>query len=418
MKRVLMLTISFLVLASVAEAQAFSSGSTGADGPLDLTSGDKKVQLPESGVLNYTTVNIPLGRTLTFKRNSRNTPVIMLAQGAVTITGTISVDAGSDPDTPFSPTTPGPGGFYGALSGPGFGPGGGTPTDSGKHGRWVGPLSLVPIIGGSGAAGFGCSGYGGGGAIVVASSTTIIVNGQVMARSFYGCTQGPGGSGGAVRLIANSINVSGNLWAYNASSGLSVSLGVIRIETPPGALTFTGSAIPAAVLSSINPTIVSNTPAALTIVSIGGFAVPSNAGQRFNTADLLLPNQIAEPITVVVTGNNIPVGTQVTIGQITFNGTVTSTPAPLQGTFASSTASPSVSGLNRTGGVITYLLASATFDPPPPSAPFNQKGANYVEKIRVESLIGEKPKFIFLRKDGTEIKPEMLAREFLQQFGQ
>src|SRR6185295_15936560 len=96
MKRILTLTVSLLVLASLAGAQSFSSGSTGADGPLDLSSGDRKVQLPESGVLNYTTVNIPFGKTLTFRRNSRNTPVTMLAQGGVSIAGLINVSNDRD----------------------------------------------------------------------------------------------------------------------------------------------------------------------------------------------------------------------------------------------------------------------------------------------------------------------------------
>ena len=75
------------------EAQTFNSGSTGADGVLDLTAGDRQVQLPESGVLNYTTINIPAQRTLTFKSNLANTPVTMLAQGNVTIAGTVDVSA-------------------------------------------------------------------------------------------------------------------------------------------------------------------------------------------------------------------------------------------------------------------------------------------------------------------------------------
>ena len=42
---------TFLTFAVVggAMAQTFSSGSTGADGTLDLTAGDRTVQLPESG---------------------------------------------------------------------------------------------------------------------------------------------------------------------------------------------------------------------------------------------------------------------------------------------------------------------------------------------------------------------------------
>jgi len=65
MRGILIITM-LLALSLAAQAQTFSSGSTGADGALDLTAGDREVQLPESGVLNYTTVNIPEGKTLTF----------------------------------------------------------------------------------------------------------------------------------------------------------------------------------------------------------------------------------------------------------------------------------------------------------------------------------------------------------------
>lgn len=422
MKRIAIIAVIILFLCSLANGQTFSSGSTGADGPLDLTSGDRTIQIPESGILNYTTVNIPAGRTLKFANNTRVTPVYLLAQGNVVIAGTINVDGSSMSCTDFSGCTgsfaPGPGGFYGGQSGqPGFGPGQG--TSSNPPGSWIGPLSLVPIIGGSGSYGDLYRGGAGGGAIVIASSTSISSAGSVVARGnfntmffgFVNITQSSSrGSGGSIRLVANSINVSGTL---NACGG---ACGVIRLEAPIGALTFTGTSNPPAVLSTINPAIASTSSPSLTIVSIAGSPVPSYAGQRFDAVDILLPNQIPDPITVLVQGNNVPLGTQVSVRALNGSATATSTPSSLQGTFASSTASPTISGLTRTG--VTYLLASATFDPPAGSGHLNQKGANFVDKIRIDSLIGAKPKFVFLRKDGSEIKPEMLAREFLQQFGQ
>src|SRR4051794_26564281 len=88
-------TICVLFLVPLlARGQSFSSGSTGIDGALDLSIGNNNprvIQLPESGILNYTTVNIPVNATLVFQRNVGNTPVVMLAQGNVTIAGTINV---------------------------------------------------------------------------------------------------------------------------------------------------------------------------------------------------------------------------------------------------------------------------------------------------------------------------------------
>jgi len=415
MKRTLRVCGLVLFLSSLAQAQTFSSGSTGADGPLDLTSGDRTVQLPESGILNYTTVNIPAGRTLRFKRNSHNTPVYMLAQGNVSIAGVVDVTAGSDPDTPASAQTPGPGGFYGGNLGQlGFGPGGGQPLPGDVNGRWIGPLSLVPLIGGSGGYD---KGAGGGGAIAIASSASITISGAVHAWSAcLGCFRG--GSGGAIRLVANAITVSGDLNAHSSfgGSGNNGNPGVVHLEAPAGALTFTGTSSPPAGLFPINPIITQANSPSLTITSVGGFPVPSYAGKRFDTYDMLLPNQLPDPINVVVQANNIPVGTQVSIGIVNGSPSATTTPASLQGTFSSSTATPTVSSLNR--AAVTYLIASATFDPPAGSAPFNQKGANYVDKVRVESLVGAKPRFVFLRIDGSVISEEKLLPQFLAQFGQ
>src|SRR6185369_5977194 len=81
--------------------QSFSSGSTGADGALDLSTVSCpqtvfgcQLQVPESGIFNFTTVNIPAGKILSFIPNLRNTPVILLAQGAVTIGGKIELSGG------------------------------------------------------------------------------------------------------------------------------------------------------------------------------------------------------------------------------------------------------------------------------------------------------------------------------------
>jgi len=62
-------------------AQAFNSGSTGALGAFSPAT-NTVVTLPADGILNYTTVTIPAGVTVTFQRNATNTPVTMLATGS------------------------------------------------------------------------------------------------------------------------------------------------------------------------------------------------------------------------------------------------------------------------------------------------------------------------------------------------
>jgi hypothetical protein len=401
-----------LICALAAAGQTFSSGSTGADGALDLTAGNVVVQLPDSGILNYTTVNIPSGRVLTFGLNTRNTPVVMLAQGAVMVSGEIGIGG--------SNRTPGPGGFYGgATSGPspGFGPAGGAagnpqsagPDGTGQPGQWVGPLSLVPNIGGSGGgaspAGLcypePADGGGGGGAITIASSTSITVGGLIDARaSKFGC--GGAGAAGAIRLVSNSINVVGSLYAS-----------VVRLEAPLNALTYNGAGT-APVGSTINPTIVPTNPPALSIVSIGGYPVPSYSGSSFSTIDVLLPTQLQDPIPVVVQATNVPVGSPVSIA-FSGPGAATSTTATLTGTTASSTAIVYVSGVSRSG--VSYLFASSTFSASLIAGNLNSANPEGLSKVELAAAPGQKTNYRFLRNDGSEISAAKVPEDVRRLFG-
>jgi hypothetical protein len=399
-----------------AHGQTFSSGSTGADGALDLSTMNCpnnicEVQLPESGILNYTTVNIPQGLELRFKLNSSNTPVFMLAQGAVTIAGLINVSAIVNcpgGGCGCSLIRLGPGGFRGGVYSPGFGPGGGTVGQI--NGRWVGPLSLVPIVGGSGGydtGGFG-NGGDGGGAIVIASSASIAITGEARANGsrINTCFSTGGGSGGAIRLIANSISVSGSLHAFGGTSQSTDYAGLIRIEAPPGQLTFSGTSIPPAILSTINAV----------IASVGGYPVPPfpASPSDTNTANVILPRQLTDPINVVIQGNNIPVGTSVTI-QTSGSPSATTTTCALAGSLVSSTATCTISNANRSA--ITFLLAIATFDPPSSAQLMNPRGPNHVVKVRVESALGQGTKYTFLRANGTTIDQAKLPKKFLELVG-
>ena len=438
-----------LLIAAPSSAQTFVSGSTGADGALDLATmncpgGTCYVQLPPDGVLNYTTVSVPSNRTLIFRPNLRNTPVTILAQGDVTIAGTIDISqiagclaAGFDPanecgraSLTASVQAPGPGGFRGgAINQAGFGPGAGAAT---KPAQWVGPLSLVPLVGGSGGGGgltspF-CSpapGAGGAGAIAIASSGKLEVtpSGSVNARGggyvYYtgSCYfTAAGSSGGAIRLVANNLVVAGGLEAGgggNGTVGVTGGPGVIRLEGPGGVVTFSGSANPAAVLSAINPVIVPRAPSVLTITSVGGYPVPSYSGQRFDTVDLLLPASLPDPIDIGVSASNIPVGTQV---QVTFgtNNSGSVTPGTLSGTLAASTATVQVSGLDRRQ--LSYLFVSATVSVPQSASVFNPVGADHVERVRVTAEPGRAPQFAFMRLDGSAIDKSRLPDAFLSHF--
>ena len=223
---------------------AFNSGSTGADGAFSPTV-NTELALPPSGVFNFTTVNIPSGVTVTFRKNASNTPVVWLATGDVTIAGSVVLSGTSSTAVGAAgdgflgddgvPGVGGVGGYDGGrggavgtsnLGGAGLGPGAGTGGTIGNasignrtlggagggfgsagvcsqacqiwgNGNYnissVGGVAygsnlLLPLIGGSGGGGAaagaafaGSGGGGGGGAILIASSGTVAVTGSVVA---------------------------------------------------------------------------------------------------------------------------------------------------------------------------------------------------------------------------------------------
>jgi hypothetical protein len=389
MKRTLFVLVSLTLYAAVAHAQTFSSGSTGADGALVINA-NTTVQIPESGVFNFTTVTVIPGVTLTFASNQRNTPVMILAQGDISIGGTVRVSAFCTQtcvDSDFR--IPGPGGFFGgAIGQAGFGPAGGQTGNPGEHGQWVGALTLVPIVGGSGGGGntsFVASGGGGGGAIVIASSASINVSGAVLADgssggNFFGARAGSG-SGGAIRLVANAVQVSGVL-AARGGAGNAGNDGLVRLEAPIG--------------------------------SIGGFPVFSDAGVRPGSVDVVLPRGLSDPISVVVQGRNIPLGTQVNLN-LSGSTSTTYTPGTLAGSFELSSATLQVNGLDRNAE--THLFVFVTFDVPQNIAALNPAGPDQVAKLRIQASPGKPSTLAFLRRDGSVIDLKKIPTALLRHFG-
>lgn len=251
--------ISTLCLAGLAApALAYDSGSTGADGDFSPTV-NTELQIPASGVFNFTTVNIPAGVTVTFKKNTTNTPVVMLASGNVTIAGTINVSGGAATHAGAAgdgnlgddgvPGMGGPGGGDGGRGGLvsnirggdglGMGAGGGgsyayisnwgtyystggggggfgangnanrafpytTSPNTGKGGLTYGSSVLLPLIGGSGGGGGaggisfqGSGGGGGGGALLIASSGAVTISGSLLANGGASGISAGSGSGGS-----------------------------------------------------------------------------------------------------------------------------------------------------------------------------------------------------------------------------
>ena len=450
------LAILFLLLtAQAALAQnSFNSGSTGADGAFAPAT-TQTIVVPDSGVFNFTTVNIPLGVTITFNRATNNKPLIILASGDVVITGTITVDgkpgnsnntgglsgpgggnggtggygfdqshSGMPGDGPGaggggigSSTTAQPGGGGGGGYGTAGGPGG---SNSGQAGPKFGATTILPLIGGSGGGGGGANnngrggaGGGGGGAILIASSGTITVNGIINARGGSGSSGNAGGgagAGGAIRLIANTVNGAGSMNVNGGGAGgASVGFnggnggqGYIRIEAFDfnG---FTGSTAPSniASLTLPHPITPPNSPS-LRIASIGGVNAPTNpTGSLQAVPDVIVPSSTANPVTVALEASNMPVGTvlQVTLAPSRGARTTVQSSA-LAGTESSSTASASVSlpaGISviSATGIIDLTIASAK--------PLFIDGER-VHRVEVAATFGAASELTYITASGRRIK--------------
>ncbi len=458
---------------------AFDSGSTGADGAFNPTANrvlNCYSTVNHNGVFNFTTVNIPSGVTVSFKKDTNNDPVTILVSGDVTINGTISVSGGNG-STNVTPGMGGPGGYDGGkggcngwLSGKGMrgdGPGGGGGGNASVDGNGAGggfqtaggganysvaggstygTLNLTQLLGGSGGGGSGyytssyngAGGGGGGGAILIASNGTIAINGSVLANGgqggngfyldsncdFWNCSGhcasnfmagAGGGSGGAIRLAADTIQGNGiisavggiggktNCYNYNPTRyGATGGNGYIRIEANHNLWTATQNITPAYsgayAPASLYPT---NIPT-LAITSINGVSVPPVTTGDTTYPDVNLPYGTQNPVSVGIVASYIPLGTTVSVKVAPATGnpaTVTST--GLSGTTDSSTATASITLDMSQPSILTL---SATFTPLALNGAPLYAGGERIKAIRVSSTFGEKgSRIVYVTESGKEI---------------
>ena len=321
------ITILGLLAAALNASAQFNSGSTGAYGPLNVTS-NTALDLPADGIFNCTTITVATGATLLFNRNTNNTPVYLLATGDVNILGTIDVSGSNAVSFPHEPGRGGPGGFDGGWPGDGtlapgngYGPGGGgsgnnqNDVGSGSYssqmsggcsgslykGAVYGSPLLVPLVGGSGGGavpGFG--GGGGGGAILIASNTQITNNGSVIANGGEGYHAGnptlheASGSGGGIRLVAPSVSGAGSLFA--AGPGGCGNDGRIRIDSIDRRyVAFSSTPSP-----SVGSYMVVFPASRIDLINVAGTSIPEGSG----SVSIQLPNGSAPNQTVTVQASN------------------------------------------------------------------------------------------------------------------
>lgn len=458
----LLLTLTFA--ATPASAQ-FSSGSTGADGAFSPTS-SVTLQVPESGVFNFTTVNIPQNVEVRFTRNSKNTPVTILASGNVVIGGRILLD-GEDLNGRFGGRG-GPGGFRGGTGGtpidningtPGDGPGGGggavggtngaasagaggyfTLGDGGilksgdailgKPGARYGTRTLLPLIGGSGGGGgstfagsgvVGGGGGGGGGAILIASSTNINFPDNsdsfrgIYARGGEGGPRGWGasggsGSGGAIRLVANTISGNPCLAVNSGPNNFNLptgSSGIVRVEGFDLSQYLPRCSTNELTLGQPNPVTLTNTPT-LRIASVGGVAAPANPVGLINAPpDVVVPTSVANPVQVVVNGTNLLSGTTIQVKLTPETGDPTTVGGTLSGSTGSSSAT--VSMTLPTAGV-SVIRATVTLDVLVALGRPTFIDGEKVTKVEVASTFGGASEVTYVTSSGRRVTSASLQR--------
>lgn len=359
-------------------SQTFNSGSNGSDGALNLiTPGTYSFDPDDVALLgrvldpdrdfiyHFTTITIGPGVILKIRAQKVNGPLYWLAQGAVTIAGTLDISGESGHTTSVLaparvPAQPGPGGFAGGVGGtpssnaqPGLGPQGGAAGNCAVGGGTPGNVFLVPLVGGSGGGGQatagGAGGGAGGGAIFIASTASIAVNGSIQSTggaSDQSVVQnGGGGSGGMIRLAAPSVSGTGGITVAGGrrnpgcgSDGLSGSNGRVRIEAFQQL--FSGSISGNVSRSTPFNTFLPASPSTVRVATIGGIAVPANPSGSFIVPDVAI--NTSAPVTFAIEAKGIPLGTVVKLYVYSEDGAdqiLNST--PLAGTVQASTATAS-----------------------------------------------------------------------------
>ncbi|TWO79983.1 hypothetical protein CBW56_11725 [Denitratisoma oestradiolicum] len=295
---------------------------------------------------------------------------------------------------------------------------------------------MLPLIGGSGGGGggggvnfTGGAGGGGGGAILIAASGTLTVTGAILANGAAGGdsfgdgagSMGGGGSGGAIRLMATSIAGNGTISAVNsgvpatrnnwttagytvcgtsnggATTGLVGSSGRIRLEAET--ITRTAATTPSASIGVPGALFVSGLPG-LVITSVAGVAAPA---APTGVADITLPANTANPVTVTFTTTGVPVGNTVKLTVTPQYGQTSSAISPaLTGTTESATASVQITlpaGPSTLQAQTTYTIVAALGD-----ALSTYANNERVEKVTLTAALGKLGTVTLITTSGKEFE--------------
>ena len=443
-------------------AAGFVSGSTGADGNFSPTT-DVALQVPPSGVFNFTDVNIPSGVTVTFAKNAANSPVVILATGNVVVAGTIDISGKSAVDTSYTKISypeagaGGPGGYSGGRGGDalgghggqGFGPGGGrggAPNGScsgqpeggggagyaangeasnciryyggnssrhGTAGPSYGSNTMLPLLGGSGGGGGagaasasgapGGGGGGGGGALLIAATKGVTVTGSLLAN---------GGKG------AGTVSCSWNS-SLDSGSGGGGSGGFIRILTPAytggGNISVAGGAAGCrngyyygggngavgrySVETLIGGTLSFAGLPTVNITKVAGVAVPAIPT---GASDVSLPLSVENPVAVEIAASNIPLAATIklTMTPVHSGDAISVDAAPLSGSFETSTTSASMNIPNGPSVLMAQVSYTLTLAMGEALSPYAM--GERVERVMLSAVAGGESKVTLITVSGRQ----------------
>lgn len=299
----------------------------------------------------------------------------------------------------------------------------------------------MPLVGGAGGGGGlgglnwnGSGGGGGGGGLLIAVSGTLTVTnttGKLLANGGAGgaatCVSGEyagnggGGAGGGIRLMATTIAGNGEISARGGNaSGVTCSAGggngsAGRIRLEAEAMQRTTATTPAASIAQPGPVFIAGTPT-LKITSVAGVNVPE---PPTGVADVRLPANTANPVTVSFATTGVPVGNTVRLAATPNNGPeVSVVSTALAGTPQAATASASINlpaGASTLQATITYTVVVA----------MGEALSRFAQGERVErvtlmaSLDGRASRTLLITASGREFEasPEALATLRLASMG-
>jgi hypothetical protein len=259
---------------------------------------------------------------------------------------------------------------------------------------------------------------------LIAANGTVAVTGSILAIGGKGAdvagdgrgAGGGGGSGGAIRIVASRIEGNGTISAaggaggtgYNCCSpfiGEGAAGGAGRIRFEADTYTRTAASTPTQSFDKPGPAFVAGFPT-LRIASVAGIDAPA---QPTGNADIVLPANTANLVTVGFATSGVPVGNTVKLTLTPQIGLPTAVISPaLAGTTQAATASVQVmlpNGPSTLSASTSYTITAAAGDALAPYA-----GGERVMEISLEAGLGSGDRITLVTASGRQFEVPRSAR--------